>query len=272
MNKEKTLRLGLIGKDVSKSLSPEIHAFILSAWGYGLEYESFSVDKQDFDATMTTLLGDFDGFNVTIPYKRDVMEYLDGLQGDAIRFGAVNTVVGSSRQGYNTDGVGFMKMLAFAGVEVKGKRALVLGGGGAGRSTISSLKKGGATVALYQRNEAKRKETCLQLDAIEEVNPNAQGYDILVNCTGVGMHDTVGLSPVREEAFLGAEAAVDLIYEPKETEFMAQAKRQGVKAIGGLAMLFYQAYYADCLFVGKKADDGEAEALFKDYLKTYQRG
>ena len=270
--KEKTLRLGLIGKDVSKSLSPEIHAFILGEWGYGLEYEKFSVDKQGFEDVMPTLMGDFDGFNITIPYKRDVMEYLDGLQGDAIRFGAVNTVVCATRQGHNTDGVGLMKMLRGAGVQVKDKKVLVLGGGGAGRSAISALKKAGATVSLYQRNAEKRKETCQQLDALEEENPNAQGYDILVNCTGVGMHDTVGVSPVKEEAFIGASAAVDLIYEPPVTAFMAQAQKQGVKTVGGLAMLFYQAYYADCLFLGKKADEQEAEAFYEKYLQTYKRG
>ena len=272
MTEKKKVRLGLIGKDVSKSLSPEIHAFILDKWGLDCDYETFSVAKEGFDAAMTTLLGDFDGFNITIPYKRDVMEYLDGLQGDAMRFGAVNTVVCATRQGHNTDGVGFMKMLSHAGIDVKGKRVLVLGGGGAGRSTISTLKKAGAIVALYQRNEEKRKETCLQLDALEENDPNVGGYDLLVNCTGVGMHDTVGLSPVEDRAFAGATGAVDLIYEPKETAFLAQAKASGIKAVGGLAMLFYQAYYADCLYVGKKADEREAEKLYDDYLKIYKRG
>jgi len=265
---EKTLRLGLIGKDVSKSLSPKIHRFILGAWGIGCDYECFSVDSQGFDGAMTTLLGDFDGFNVTIPYKRDVMEYLDGLQGDALRFGAVNTVVGATRQGHNTDGVGFMKMLRAAGVEVKGKRVLVLGGGGAGRSCLVALKKAGAQVFLYQRNAEKRKETCLQLDVGEETDPNVGTYAILVNCTGIGMHDTVGVSPVEERAFSQAEVAVDLIYEPKETAFMAQAISQGIKAVGGLAMLFYQAYYADCLYTGKKADEEEAERLYEGYLKS----
>ncbi|MBQ8427955.1 MAG: shikimate dehydrogenase, partial [Clostridia bacterium] len=261
-----------VGKDVEKSLTPQIHRFILQSWGINCEYEKFSVDAQSFDGVMQTLLGDFDGFNVTIPYKRDVMEYLDGLQGDAIRFGAVNTVVCASKEGHNTDGVGFMKMLQEAGVAVKGKKILVLGGGGAGRSTLSTLKKAGAQVYLYQRNAEKRKETCVQLDVLEEENPNRGGYDVLVNCTGVGMHDSVGRSPVEERAFDGATAAVDLIYEPQETAFMAQAKARGAKAVGGLAMLFYQAYYADCLYVGRKADEQEAERLYSEYLKIYKRG
>ncbi len=269
---KKTLRLGLIGKDVTKSRSPQIHAFILQSWGLGCDYECFSVDGEALDGAMTALLGDFDGFNVTIPYKREVMEYLYGLKGDAIRFGAVNTVVCSTREGYNTDGVGFLKMLQAAKMEVKGKKVLVLGGGGAGRSTLVSLKKAGAIPYLYQRNEEKRKETCLSLDVEECVDPNVGGYDILVNCTGVGMHDTVGLSPVQESAFDGAQGAVDLIYNPKETAFLAQAKKRGIKGVGGLAMLFYQAYYADCLYAEKKADEQEAERLYEQYLKVYHEG
>ena len=265
----KKIRLGLVGKDVEKSLSPQIHNFILQSWGYELDYEKFSIGNRGLDDVIGTLLGDFDGFNVTIPYKRDVMEYLDGLQGDAMRFGAVNTVVCSTREGHNTDGVGFMKMLREAGTVVKDKKALVLGGGGAGRSTLVALKKGGAKAYLYQRNEEKRKETCAQLDVLEADDPNAGGYNVIVNCTGVGMHDTEGVSPVEEKAFEGAEFAVDLIYEPKETAFLAQAKAKGVKTVGGLAMLFYQSYYADCLYVGKKADEQEAEQLYQGYLQVY---
>lgn len=273
MNNEKTIRLGLIGKDVSKSPSETIHTYILSAWGIECAYQRFSVSPQEFDGAMRCLLGDFDGFNVTIPYKRDVMEYLDGLRGDALRFGAVNTVVCATREGHNTDGVGFLKMLTANGVQIKGKKALVLGGGGAGRSTLVSLKKGGATAYLYQRNAEKRKETCMQLDVSEAEDPNAGDYDILVNCTGVGMHDTVGVSPVESRAFDGAECAVDLIYEPEETAFLKQAKDRGIQTVGGLAMLFYQAYYADCLYVGKAADEREAETLYQNYLKIYhERG
>ena len=86
---EKKLRLGLIGKDVSKSKSEEIHRFILTELGVSCEYERLSVAKEDFDSVMRRLIGDFDGFNVTIPYKRDVIGYLDEVVGDALDFGAV---------------------------------------------------------------------------------------------------------------------------------------------------------------------------------------
>ena len=102
---EKRLKLALIGKDVSQSDSERIHRFILSELGVSCEYEKVSVSAAEFDFAVRRLLGDFDGFNVTIPYKRDILEYLDGFLGDALEYGAVNTVVSATRQGYNTDGV-----------------------------------------------------------------------------------------------------------------------------------------------------------------------
>ena len=262
----RVLRLGLIGKDVSKSRSERIHTFILEEWGYVCEYERISVPKENFNDAIRRLLGDFDGFNVTIPYKRDVMAYLNEVVGDAMDFGAVNTVVTGSLKGYNTDGVGFLLMLRLAGVEVGNKKVLVLGGGGAGRSSAAALKKAGANVSVYQRRREKLEEVCAELGVTAADDPESGGYDILVNCTGVGMHDTEGVSPVTREAFAGAKNAIDLIYEPAESEFLRLAKTQGVKTLNGAAMLFYQAYFADCLYLGKTPNDTEAEKLYQKYL------
>ncbi len=265
MNENK-LRLALVGKDVSKSVSGSIHAFILKEWGYACEYERFSVDKADFDSIMTRLLGDFDGFNVTIPYKRDVMSYLDEVVDDAFDCGSVNTVLAEARQGFNTDGSGFLLMLRLAGVEVNGKKVLVLGGGGSGRSTAAALKKAGATVYVYQRRREKLEELCNELGVFASDNPEEGGYDMLINCTGVGMHDTEGQSPVTSQAFLGASWAVDLIYTPAQSEFLRLADSLGLSTLNGAAMLFYQAYYADCIYVGRSPDDGEAEALYRKFI------
>ncbi len=264
----KKLRLGLVGKDVSKSTSGEIHAFVLGEFGVACEYEKFSVAPAEFDNAMRRLMGDFDGFNVTIPYKRDVFEYLDGVQGDALACGAVNTVITATRQGYNTDGIGFLLMLAAKGVEVCGKRVLVLGAGGSGRSVAAALKNAGAKVYMYRRNKEELTEVCEQLKVQAVSEPEEGGYDILINATGVGMHDSEGRSPVSEKAFSGASVAVDLIYVPKESEFLRLARTQGLQTLNGAAMLFYQAYYADCLFLDKTADIREAKALYARYLKT----
>lgn len=264
----KKLRLGLIGKDVSKSPSGRIHKFILGQFGVACDYEKFSVAPTGFDSVVRNLLGDFDAFNVTIPYKRDVFEYLDGIQGDAIACGAVNTVISSTRQGYNTDGAGFLLMLATAGFRVQGKSVLVLGAGGSGRSSAVALKNAGAKVSMYRRNREELLEVCKQLGVEAAIDPEAGGYDLLINCTGVGMHDTEGKSPVTKKAFAGASAAVDLIYEPKESEFLKLARAQGLKTLNGASMLFYQAYFADCLFLGREPSETEAKAFYEKYLKS----
>ena len=262
----KKVRLGLAGKDVSKSLSEKMHTFILSEWGIECDYKRFSVAPDEFDGVMRTLLGDFDGFNVTIPYKRDVFGYLDEVVGDALTCGAVNTVVCATKKGYNTDGVGFLQMLQNADIAVKDKKVLILGAGGSGRSSAVALKNAGANVYMYRRNREELEETCAQLGVTPIQNPEAGGYDIIINTTGVGMHDTEGCSPVGVKAFDGAKIAVDLIYTPAESEFLRLAKTQGLQTLNGASMLFYQAYHADCIFLNKKADAAEAKALYEKYL------
>ena len=267
---EKVVRLALVGKDVSKSVSRYIHTFILKEFGYDCEYEYFSVEKQDFDSIMTRLLGDFDGFNVTIPYKRDVMGYLDEVMGDAFLCSSVNTVLTATRQGFNTDGVGFLWMLRAENITVKDKKVLVLGGGGAGRSTAAALKNAGAKVFVYQRRREKLEELCNELGVTPIADPEEGGYDILVNCTGVGMHDTEGQSPVSVRAFVGAKCAVDLIYRPAQSEFLRLADGVGIFTLNGAAMLFYQAYYADCIYVGRTADEQEAATLYRKWMESRQ--
>ena len=264
----KKLRLALIGKDVSKSSSGRIHKFILNEFDVACDYEKISCTPAELDSVLRRLLGDFDGFNVTIPYKRDVFEYLDGIQGEATTCGAVNTVRSSTRQGYNTDGIGFLMMLSTAGFTVKGKSVLVLGAGGSGRSTAVALKNAGAKVFMYRRNREELMEVCAQLGVEAVSDPEAGGFDMLVNCTGVGMHDTVGKSPVKEKAFLDASAAIDLIYEPKQSEFLKLAKAQGLKTLNGASMLFYQAYFSDCIYLGREPSEAEAKSFYEKYLKS----
>lgn len=267
MNK-KIVRLALVGKDVSKSVSDRIHTFILKEWGYICEYEKISVEKEDFDSVIYRLMGDFDGFNVTIPYKRDVMGYLDEVVDEAFTCGAVNTVLTATRQGFNTDAAGFLWMLRSAGIAPSSMKALVLGGGGAGRSTAAALKSAGASVFVYQRRREKLEELCNELQVTPADNPETGGYDLIINCTGVGMHDTVGASPVTNGAFVGAKWAVDLIYEPAESAFLRLAKAQGVSILNGAAMLFYQAYCADCIYLGKTPDEEAAQRLYKKWTEV----
>ena len=156
----KKLRLGLIGKDVSKSPSGQIHTFILNELGVECEYEKMSVKADGFDNAMRRLLGDFDAFSVTIPYKRDVFEYLDGIEGEALACGAVNTVINATRQGYNTDGAGFIGVFFVVAVlpallEELIFRGAILDGLKTAFGTLGSVLICGALFALYHQNPAQ---------------------------------------------------------------------------------------------------------------------
>lgn len=140
-------KMAVIGKDVSKSDSAKMHTFDFRGLGSACEYELISVAKEDLDATVRRLLDDYDAFNVTIPYKLDVIPYLDRLEGDARTFGAVNLV--KDKVGYNTDGVGFLLLLENNGIRPQGMKILVLGAGGAGRSVVKKLADAGADVFVY---------------------------------------------------------------------------------------------------------------------------
>ena len=256
-------KLAVIGKDVSKSLSPDIHKFIAKHTDNNLEYDKVSIPESDFENFAERLFEEYDGFNVTIPYKLSIMPYLEKIEGDAKTFGAVNTVRVGDMSGHNTDGLGFMLMLTNNGVEVKNKKILLLGAGGAGRSVAKKLSDAGATVFVYDTlyESAKRVEAEFQgVKAIEKID--CKPYYAIINATGIGMHKTEGISPVDDVLIDLCEVAVDLIYTPKKSEFLRIAENCGKKIINGEAMLFYQAYYSQCIFFEKPADEIQAKELF----------
>ena len=261
-------KLAVIGKDVSKSTSPQMHGFIAKKLNLEVSYEKISIPEAEFETRIESLLNGYDGLNVTIPYKLSVIPHLKKTEGDAKVFGAVNTVNCKSLYGYNTDGLGFALMLKNNGVEVNGKTALLLGAGGAGRSVAKKLLDGGAKVFVYDRTA----ESALNLEkefngvtALSQIENTA--YDIIINATGVGMHKTEGLSPVGEELLKLCGVAVDLIYCPAKSKFLQIAEGLGKKIINGKAMLFYQAYYADCIFFGLTPDEAQAKQLFNEFSK-----
>lgn len=262
------LKLAVIGKDVSKSTSPQIHDFIAKNLGLEISYEKISVPETEFEIQIGELLKNYDGLNVTIPYKLSVIAHLKGIEGDALSFGAVNTVVTSSLKGYNTDGMGFMQMLESNGVEVRGESVLLLGAGGAGRSVAKKLLDAGASVEIYDKNTANAKAVAAEFKGITVVDEvKHKPRKLIINATGVGMHKTEGISPVPAEILSGCEVAVDLIYEPEKSEFLRIAESLGKKIINGRAMLFYQAYYSECYYFNLTPSPETAAELFEKYKK-----
>ncbi len=270
------MKLAVIGKDVSGSESPRMHAFILGRMGRQCTYEKISIPPAEFSLRAEALFSGYDAFNVTIPFKGEIIPYLKRLEGDARLFGAVNTVVTRTRTGYNTDGFGFLLMLENAGIAVKDRSFLILGAGGAGRSCVKKLVDGGAKVSVYERDEERLMAVYRDLGGFEPLPeiPYAP-FDVIVNCTGVGMHDTVGRTPVvnlagdfrpvGQDLLSLASAAVDLIYVPAESEFLRVARECGKQTLAGASMLFYQAYCADCIFLGRQPSAAEAKKLYGDY-------
>lgn len=263
----KILKAAVIGKDVSKSVSPQMHKFIAEALGKKIGYDKISIPETEFESTIEGVFKNYDCFNVTIPYKLSVIPHLKKTVGDAEFFSAVNTVTVADRTGYNTDGAGFALMLRNDGVELSGKTALLLGAGGAGRSVAKTLSDAGAAVSVYDKNTCNAKEVAARfgLTALSEIAVGR--YDIIVNATGVGMHKTEGISPVGEDLIGLCTVAVDLIYVPAKSRFLEIAESCGKKIINGAAMLFYQAYFAECIYFGLQPDDGQAKLLFEKYME-----
>lgn len=268
--KGKRLKLAVIGKDVSNSVSPQIHSFIAEKMGNDISYEALSVPEDRFEEKIGEILEQYDGFNVTIPYKLSVIPHLKKIEGDAQSFGSVNTVSSLSKTGYNTDGLGFMLMLKNNGVTtVRGKRILLLGAGGAGRSIAKKLSEGGAKVFVYDKNAQVAEDVAERFKGVYAVDDIPEmPYELIVNATGVGMHDTEGVSPVGEELLSLCGTAVDLIYHPEKSEFLRIAERFGKPIVNGLAMLFYQAYYSECIYFGAAPNASQAKKLYEEYLQA----
>jgi len=261
----KKLKLAVVGKDVSGSVSPQIHNFIAEREGYEINYFKLSVPQDEFDSRIEGILSEYDGLNFTIPYKLSIITRLKKLEGDAKIFGAVNTVNCRTRTGYNTDGDGFSLMLEGAGIACAGKRVLVLGAGGAGRSAAKKLAAGGAEVFIYDRHPERAEAVAGEygVKTLNELN-NFPCFAV-INATGTGMHETEGVSPADEKFLAGCEVAIDLIYRPAKSEFLKIAERLGKKIMNGSAMLFYQAYFAECIFAGKTPSYERAKQLFTEF-------
>ena len=262
----KELKLALIGKDVSKSISPEVHNFIAARMNNRVTYEKISVPEDEFEGRIDSLIESLDGFNVTIPYKLAIIPHLKKIEGDAKVFGSVNTVTTRDLCGNNTDGVGFTMMLENNNVDVKGKKVLLLGAGGAGRSVSKKLLDAGAEVSVFDINYAP---VCSLVNEFKEITAlkslEIKPYYMIVNATGVGMHESEGQSPVGEEIMALCEIAVDLIYAPLKSKFLEIAEKLNKKIINGEGMLFYQAYFSECLYFGITPEVAQAKRLFEEY-------
>lgn len=239
------MEYGLIGEKLGHSYSKLIHEK-LADYTYGL----CPLTREEFPAFMEGRA--FKAINVTIPYKKDVIPYLDEMDENAAAIGAVNTIVHKDGRliGHNTDFSGFAYMMADAGVSAAGKKVLVLGTGGASAAILAVLKKQGAdcvvSVSRTGKGEAVTYEACLA---------HHTDAELIVNTTPVGMYPAVDASPLDLAPFGACEAVLDVIYNPGETRLTAQAKALGMKGVTGLSMLVAQAKYACEFFLETSLPD-----------------
>lgn len=239
------MEYGLIGEKLGHSYSKQIH----EAFGF-YSYELCPLSREEFPAFMERR--DFKGINVTIPYKRDVIPYLDEMDEAARSIGAVNTIVnrGGRLIGHNTDFSGFLWMLRHNGICPGGQKVLILGTGGASAAVLAALRAEKAREILFVSRSGKDGAA-----TYEEALASHTDADLIVNTTPVGMYPNVDTSPIDLTPFTRCRAVVDLIYNPAETKLTAQAKALGMTGVTGLDMLIAQAKYAAEFYLDRELDE-----------------
>ncbi len=240
---------GLLGQKLGHSYSPAIHG-VFGSVPYGL----FEVQPEDLGEFLQS--GQWDGLNVTIPYKKAVVNFCQELTPLAQRLGSVNTLTrrpDGTICGDNTDYHGFLEMVRRINITCTGKKALVLGSGGASVTVQTVLRELGAEVIVISRSGQ---------DNYENLARHADAA-ILVNTTPVGMYPNNGASPVRPDAFPHLEAVLDLVYNPRRTALILEAERLYIPSLSGLYMLVAQAAKSSESFTGRAIPREMMEAAWQ---------
>lgn len=239
---------GLLGRTLGHSYSPQIHAK-LGAYTYRL------FEKEPDEICSFLKSNSFTGLNVTIPYKKAVIEYCDVLTPIAQRLGAVNTIVkkqDGTLLGHNSDYFGFKSMVFKSKLQVTGKKALVLGSGGASATAVAVLQDLGSHVIVISRSGENN---------YENIKSHSDAA-LIVNATPVGMYPNTEAAPVDLSLFPDLEGVLDLIYNPAHTSLLQAAEARGIVAENGLWMLVAQAKESAEYFTGKKISDESIKEIY----------
>lgn len=234
------MRCGLLGRKLGHSYSPQIHGRMAD-----YPYVLFEKEPEELESFLKS--GDFTGINVTAPYKKDVIPYLDELTPIAERLGAVNTIIRRNGRliGHNTDYFGFLTMVRASGVDVSGKKVLVLGSGGASNTAVTVLEELGANVVIISRSGENH------YGNLERHTDAA----VIVNTTPVGMYPNTDHSPIDLTMFSQLKGVLDVVYNPARTMLLRQAEALGLPTMNGLLMLVAQAKEASEWFSGHPLDN-----------------
>lgn len=256
----------VIGEKLTHSMSPQIHKRYFDYYKQDSTYVITQIPMEDMLGDCSGLLKEYDGFNVTVPYKEKVLKYLNGTSDEAKEIGAVNTVVnqGGDMYGFNTDPFGFESLLIHNDVAIKDKVFVVLGSGGASKSVCYILKKRGAKKVIVVTRKDTSEEGYMTYSALESFRG-----DVLVNTTPVGMYPNVDNCPVSENVIANFDTVVDIVYNPVYTELLKAAVRLGKKAVGGLYMLVAQAMKSEEIWQKKITDKKLYVDIYNALMKEY---
>ncbi len=278
-------RFALLGEPLGHSLSPALHKAIYRQLEIDdASYRSIELPQERLKSFFSGFrVGGFDGVNVTIPHKANVIDLLDEVDHKAKVMNAVNCVnrVANKLTGYNTDVMGFAYTLRQNDIDVQGKRFLVIGAGGSAQAVGAVLAEGEAqSVNIVNRTVERAEQLKNTILAINEATnvaifddlsdpAAAEGCDCIINTTSVGMSPNAQESPVGDAFFEASRAAVDLIYNPLKSEFLAKAAKQGAHTVNGIQMLVAQAVYSVEIWMGGNiVAHVDMNALVRDLEKT----
>ncbi|HLA37638.1 MAG TPA: shikimate dehydrogenase, partial [Candidatus Brocadiales bacterium] len=265
INRETAL-YGLIGNPVGHSLGPYVHNAAFRELGINAVYLPFKVENlSEFVQGFRGLK--VQGYSVTIPHKEAIVPLLDGLDPLAREIGAVNTVVNKAGNlmGYNTDSTAAMRELEEAMGDLKGKKATLIGAGGAARAIAFGLKKKGADVTLVNRTEDRARRLAEELGCRYRRFEDVTKIDgeVLINTTSVGMYPKTDISPVPPEAIRPGMWVFDIVYNPLQTCLLREAEERGCRTLDGLRMFLYQAAQQFELWTARPAPLGLMEKIIR---------
>ena len=278
-----TRMAAVIAKPIRHSISPFIHNYAYQLTATNAVYLAWEVAEEQVEQSLQQLrLLDMLGANISMPYKKKVLPYLDQVDESAQLIGSVNTIVQKDGclTGYNTDGLGFLKSLPKT-FSIKDKKLVLLGAGGAATAIVlEAVRQGVAEIHLFVRPESLAKYQAIyspltealsfsiilhDLSSLDQVNAMMVGADLLINATGLGM-DGVSLPVPKEFTFPKGCLVADLAYFPAKTPFLQLAEKQEVQTVNGLGMLFHQATLAFELMTEKTFPEQEVwQALKLEY-------
>ena len=254
-------------------MSAVMHNAAFRELGLDFKYELLEVRPEELKKTALKTLTDIyvRGANVTIPYKIAIMEYLNEIDQEASRIGAVNTVVnnGGCLKGYNTDGVGALRALIEAYGSLRDARIVVLGAGGAARAICYKLAENASEIMILNRTVKHAAALSDYLSSLpecrahvsadslqyESLSNSIKGADIIVNTTPVGMYPETGSSPVKAELLRSGLLVFDSVYNPLRTRLLLDAEAAGARVLTGVHMLVYQGAATFELWMGRKAPE-----------------